>query len=72
MVLYTNQPYELIFPDTAAKVQSLSTSDGIIEALKSDDGTLHIRRLISTNPSAYLKSDYSPGTILKGGSFIDR
>lgn len=65
MVLYTNQPYELIFPNDTATSQNIGISDGIIETLKSNDGKMHIRRLISTDPKAYLNPDYSPGAILK-------
>ena len=52
MVLYTNQPYELIFPNDTATSQNIGISDGIIETLKSNDGKMHIRRLISTDPKA--------------------
>ena len=65
MVLYTNQPYGLIFPNSSAKFQDINGADGIIEALKGNDGKMHVCRLISTNPRAYLNPDYSPGSLLK-------
>lgn len=69
MVLYTNQPYELIFPDDSVRTRNIVISDGIIEAMENDDGKYYVQRLISTNPMAYLKSDYSPGSSLGCSNF---
>ncbi len=61
MVLYTNQPYELIFPEKRAEIRDISVPGGVLETLRCSNGSMRIRRLISTDPRAYLNPAYSPG-----------
>lgn len=66
MILYTAlPPYDNIFStEKPLKTSYHSVTDGIIETVGSGKSQ-KVRRLISTNPYAYLNKTYSPGAIFK-------
>lgn len=67
MLLYTNEPYEMIFAkDGAPRVKAITVPEGIVEAAGDNDGSLSVSRLISTDPRAYLNSKYAPGRKIGG------
>ena len=69
MLLYTKEPYELIFGDAKADSSNipqltLKRVNGVmLEGIEQPDG-FHIARLYSTNPKHYLDSGYAPGNII--------
>ncbi len=70
MLLYTKEPYELIFGDAKADATDipqliLKKMNGVlVEGSEQSDG-FHVTRLYSTNPRHYLDQAYSPGSIIK-------
>jgi len=63
-MLYTKEPLDLIFPEDVADIKYIQVECGVIEAEKTSEGYA-VRRLISTNPSDYLKKAYTPGVRIK-------
>ena len=63
-MLYTKEPLDLIFPEDVADIKYIQVECGVIEAEKTSVGYA-VRRLISTNPSDYLKQEYTPGVLIK-------
>ncbi len=70
MILYTKEPYELIFQDAQADTAGIpqtvteKINDVLVEGIKQADG-IQITRLYSTNPRCYLDPGFSPGSIIK-------
>lgn len=70
MLLYTKEPYELIFGDAKAGVADITqpvlkkVNGVLVEGCEQTDG-FHVSRLYSTNPRHYLDPGYSPGSIIK-------
>lgn len=66
MLLYTIMPYDAVFGQTQAEADSPAqrgvsvVKGGFLEWTR-DGGTSRVARLISTDPSAYLRADYAPG-----------
>ncbi len=68
MVLYTNEPFEAIFPQsTPVSTKSIQVPEGIVEASETAGGIFCVSRLISTDPRAYLNPKYAPGHSISTG-----
>ncbi|SDN38929.1 YlzJ-like family protein [Acetanaerobacterium elongatum] len=64
MLLYTKEPYELIFQNQTNDKTVTKTVNGVLlEGCEQPDG-LHITRVLSTDPKAYLRKEFSPGSII--------
>ncbi len=64
MLLYTKEPYELIFQNQENNKTVTKTVNGVLlEGYEMPDG-LYITRVLSTNPKVYLRREYSPGSII--------
>ncbi len=68
MVLYTTQPYELIFPQefTPPEIRMENTPFGKLE-INAATGT--VNRVISTDLRAYLDADSAPGALFRKNRF---
>ncbi len=70
MLLYTKEPYEMIFPGAEVSAQDMpqvisAKIDGVlVEGFEKTDG-IHITRLYSTNPKHYLEPGFSPGSVVR-------
>lgn len=64
MILWTVERPERIFPPKAEKTVYRNVSGGLLEGVDTEKG-FRVGRLISTDPSLYLRADYAPGTIRK-------
>ena len=62
-MLYTIVPHELIFAgQEAPECEYVSFTGGTLEALRREDGHYQVRRVISTDPQAFLR--FSPGDVI--------
>ncbi|ADU26930.1 YlzJ-like family protein [Ethanoligenens harbinense] len=66
MLLYTVMPYDAIFGEVQEETdspaqQGISAINGGFVEWTRDGGVPRVARLISTDPSAYLRADYAPG-----------
>lgn len=64
MILWTIERLENIFPEKAPKTALRKVKGGFLEGTDSADG-FTVGRLISTDPSLYLREDYAPGFLRK-------
>lgn len=67
MILYTTTPYELLFPEEDTVYQSQQVIDcdaGQLVVERIDDGSFRVIRLLSSDPNAFLKPEYAPGSLL--------
>ena len=63
---YTILPLTEIFPEERANSEFLNIKNGFIESEKVSEDEYRIIRLISTDPSAYLK--FSPNQVIRNKS----
>jgi hypothetical protein len=66
MILYTTVPQEMIFPqeDTSSKQMVIDINEGHLVVEQVSDGEFRVVRLISSDPSAYLNDNYTPGKMI--------
>ena len=69
MVLYTNQPLDLVLyrPERAA-YEYRRVHNSVLEGVCGADGSFSVSRLISTDPRMYLDPRYAPGATLDSRS----
>ncbi|MFA9380916.1 MAG: YlzJ-like family protein [Acetanaerobacterium sp.] len=70
MLLYTTEPYEMIFQGGAPDMQGTAPpvarmiNGVLVEGSEQPDG-IHITRLLSTDPRHYLNPEFAPGSVIK-------
>ena len=64
MILWTAEPFEMIFPNSVARTVTMDIEGGFLEGTMTPEG-FSVSRLVSTDLKNYLKSEYSPGHIRK-------
>ncbi|QPC46399.1 YlzJ-like family protein [Mangrovibacillus cuniculi] len=65
MILYTHVPLEQVFPaDYSSAQQSLITVNGVPLLVEKGQESFRVVRVMSCNPSDYLREDFTPGSEL--------
>lgn len=68
MLIYSIVPPEYIVEQpTQPKSELVSIAGGYLQGVRSPDG-LVVQRVISTNPSDYLKPAFSPGSVYRSSN----
>ena len=64
MILWTVEPLNSIFPNSASPITTMDIDGGYLEGQMTPQG-FAVSRLVSTDLKKYLRSEYSPGHIRK-------